>query len=224
MIKKERNITKKFFLQFSLASALFTALLIGSLFLLYFSLNSWQQVDVSPISTAPVQYEIFGNKIEFIEAPVRTFFKPYYLIKGGVLNSPRIDVGLFVDQDDRMCNQSSDGRLLFTVDPSGSGDGQLWDAKTGEMITVLHGHSMDIDELRFSKDGNYILTASAGDRTQRIWHRRRPETWWGLALLWEFWVALGTGLMLAGNIVRDFSYFRNLRQAKSIPIAKINPS
>ena len=215
MSKKEHNVRRSSFLHFSLASAFFTALLIGSLFLLYFNHNSWQQIDVSPISTAPIQYTIYGSTIEFIRAPVRTFFKPCYLIKDGVLNSPRINVVWFEDRYGDMCNQSPDGKLLLTVDPSGSGDGQLWDAKTGSMITVLRGHSKNINELFFSKDGNYILTSSVGDGTQRIWRRRCPEIWWGIVLLWEFWVALGIGLVLAGNIVQDVHYFRKLRQAKS---------
>lgn len=206
---------KFFLLRYSLGSATFAALLIGSLFLFYFNHNSWQQVDVSPIPAAPVQYTIYGSTIEFIRAPIRTFFEPYYLIKGGVLSSPRINVVWFEDRYGDLCNQSPDGKLLLTVDPSGSGDGQLWDAKTGSMITVLHGHSKDINELFFSKDGNYILTSSVGDGTQRIWRRRRPETWWGIALLWEFWVALGIGLMLAGNFVQDVRYFRKLRKTKS---------
>jgi WD40 repeat protein len=45
---------------------------------------------------------------------------------------------------------------------------RVWDAKTGEEITVLSGHALGVFSARFSPNGKRILTGSA-DTTARLW-------------------------------------------------------
>ncbi len=37
-----------------------------------------------------------------------------------------------------------------------------------------------------------------------LWHRRRPEQWWGIAWLWESWAVLAFGMGLAWSVVKDW--------------------
>ena len=37
-----------------------------------------------------------------------------------------------------------------------------------------------------------------------IWHRRRPEYWWGVAWLPEFWLTLAISIGLVWNVWRDW--------------------
>lgn len=53
---------------------------------------------------------------------------------------------------------------------------------------------------RFSPDGESIL---AGSDELTIWHRRRPEDRWGIAWLWEFWLAVALAMSLIWSIARD---------------------
>ena len=61
---------------------------------------------------------------------------------------------------------------------------------------MLKGHSGAVLSAAYSPDGKCIVTASV-DTIARIWDRRRPEYWWGVAWVPEFWltVVLGTGLV-----------------------------
>ena len=40
------------------------------------------------------------------------------------------------------------------------------------------------------------------------WHRRRPERWWGLAWLWEFWATVVLGGALVWSLWRDGRRFK----------------
>ncbi len=51
---------------------------------------------------------------------------------------------------------------------SGYGDVRIYDFHTGKLIKVLQSHTSVIFGLRFSKDGNYLVTASADDSV-KIW-------------------------------------------------------
>ncbi len=43
-----------------------------------------------------------------------------------------------------------------------------------------------------------------------IYRRRRPEWWWGIAWLWEFWLTLAFGLGLAWSLWRDWKGLREI--------------
>jgi WD40 repeat protein len=110
------------------------------------------------------------------------------------------------------------GRLLFNLqDTTGtvscSADGSrllaaliekecfgILDAWSGVLLQRLQtGDSA----AAFSPDGNHLL-ARRGQKVQ-IWSRRRPEYWWGIAWLPEFWIALLSGgalLVIAARRLR----------------------
>jgi WD40 repeat protein/energy-coupling factor transporter ATP-binding protein EcfA2 len=46
---------------------------------------------------------------------------------------------------------------------------KVWDASTGELLSVLEGHETAADGAVFIPDGKYILTYSSGDNATRVW-------------------------------------------------------
>jgi WD40 repeat protein len=55
---------------------------------------------------------------------------------------------------------SPDGRRIVTV--GGDGTTRVWDARTGEELSVLRGQSGLVQSGSFTPDGRHILTASDG--------------------------------------------------------------
>lgn len=60
---------------------------------------------------------------------------------------------------------SNDGKRIIT----GGVSGTLWDAKSGEELVTLHGHSDSISTAMFSPDDQCVLTSS-WDGTIRVWN------------------------------------------------------
>jgi len=54
-----------------------------------------------------------------------------------------------------------------------------------------------------SDDGERILVCSPSDRFAYVWSRRRPEYWWGVAWLWEFWLTVVLAGGFAWSVRRD---------------------
>ena len=67
---------------------------------------------------------------------------------------------------------SKDGSLIV----SGSGDRsvQVWDAKTGEQLRELQGHTRCVHSVAFSPDGNQIVSGS-WDQSVRVWDANTGE-------------------------------------------------
>jgi hypothetical protein len=64
---------------------------------------------------------------------------------------------------------SPDGARLATA--SWDKTARLWDARTGEELLVLKGHTDEVHAVCFSPDGTRLATASA-DNTARLWDAR----------------------------------------------------
>jgi WD40 repeat protein len=61
---------------------------------------------------------------------------------------------------------SGDGRWVAAAD--GQGRVTLWEAATGEPLTVLHGHSSEVNSIAFTADDTRLATCSS-DGVSRIW-------------------------------------------------------
>jgi WD40 repeat protein len=82
---------------------------------------------------------------------------------------------------------SYDGRHLVTGGEKHSVN--IWDAKTGELIETLHGHTGDVYAVAFSRDGRWLATAGE-DTTVRIWDARS----------WQFLRTLRGHVSLVGTL------------------------
>jgi WD40 repeat protein len=102
---------------------------------------------------------------------------------------------------------SPDGKQIVAVDDDSNKVG-LWDAETCESHGIV-GPTLEAHYAKFSPDGQRIATVNLIDETTRLWSRRRPEYWWGIAWLPEFWVAYFTGgallVIAARNLRRRFA-------------------
>jgi len=78
---------------------------------------------------------------------------------------------------------------------------RIRDCETGRELAWLCGHTDLVAAADFSADGDQIATGSL-DGTARLWFPRRPEYWWGIAWLPEFWIALVSGVGLVAMAVR----------------------
>jgi len=82
---------------------------------------------------------------------------------------------------------SPDERTIVTSSPDSTA--RIWDAQDGRQLSVLKGHTADVEYAGFSLDGRRIVTGSK-DKTAKVWVRQRPERWWGIAWLPEFWLTV----------------------------------
>ena len=77
------------------------------------------------------------------------------------------------------------GRRLVTEPKQAT----IWDARDGSMLWKFPEERTTIRYI--SRTGDRIVTYKG-----EIWRRRRPEYWWGIAWLPEFWIALVSGTAL----------------------------
>jgi WD40 repeat protein len=98
---------------------------------------------------------------------------------------------------------SSDGRRILTCCPERPP--RILDAETLELLDELtEPWSPDGQtSASFSRDGRSVAVRSVVVGSLDIWTRRRPEPWWGMACLVEFWIALGAGIALVVSLVRN---------------------
>ena len=96
---------------------------------------------------------------------------------------------------------SPDGRRIVTA--SEDGTARVWDSETGRELDVLKGHIGAVYSAAFSPDGRRIVTASI-DRTARVWRRVRPEWWWGVFWLPQFWAATLLAPAFLWSLRRDY--------------------
>jgi len=78
---------------------------------------------------------------------------------------------------------------------------RIYDSRSGHCLTVIDVPAMDAYEAAFSADGN-VLWVWAHDGLS-VWRRRRPEWWWGVFYLWEFWLTALFAAIFVWSVVRD---------------------
>ena len=96
---------------------------------------------------------------------------------------------------------SPDGRRI--VSASGDRTALVWDVETGRELIALIGHTSRISSVAFSPDGQRIVTASL-DRTARVWRRVRPEWWYGVFWLPQFWAVALLAPVFLWSLRRDY--------------------
>jgi WD40 repeat protein len=94
---------------------------------------------------------------------------------------------------------SQDEAKMLASDPRGALF--LYDARTGERLALLSAQGNTISAFALSPDGTQVLTAQ--DKAAFFWARRRPEYWWGVAWLPEFWLTILFAGGLAWSVRRD---------------------
>ncbi|HEY3322503.1 MAG TPA: hypothetical protein VGP72_18725 [Planctomycetota bacterium] len=78
------------------------------------------------------------------------------------------------------------------------------DSPEGTWLAVLMPHGNKVRwRGAISDDGDWIVTDGEGAEQAYIWHRRRPEYWWGIAWLPEFWLTVVFSVGLVWSVWRD---------------------
>jgi WD40 repeat protein len=96
---------------------------------------------------------------------------------------------------------SQDGRRVLTESLDDETIVRVWDAESGRELAALAKWSDRICFNTFSADGKRIAQSDIFQWAV-IWSRRRPEYWWGIAWLPEFWVSVLSGGALLVVAVR----------------------
>ena len=58
------------------------------------------------------------------------------------------------------------------------------------------------ETVRYSPDGDRMVVAGANGRLQ-VFSKRRPEWWWGIFWLWEFWLTVAFAALFIWSVLRD---------------------
>ncbi len=99
---------------------------------------------------------------------------------------------------------------------------QIWDAASGKRIaSVRHQPGERINGIVLLPDGRGMLTCGLLTKGKEcvgeplsFYRRRRPEWWWGVFYLWEFWLTAAFGWLFIWSVVRD----RRSLSAKPEPV------
>ena len=106
-----------------------------------------------------------------------------------------------------------DTRLVATHVPHAV---RLWDARTGDMLQELdvRGQALMSDLFRhvaytcYSRQGRYIAVVPRYRFPTMLFKNRRPEWWWGIFCLTEFWLASALGAACVWSLIRDVRRLR----------------
>ena len=79
---------------------------------------------------------------------------------------------------------------------------RIWNLPSAVPTTILSDHDGEIACAAFAASGRRFATGGE-DKTVRIYRRRRPEWWWGVFWLWEFWLTVAFAGLFVWSVVRD---------------------
>ena len=102
---------------------------------------------------------------------------------------------------------SPDGKTIVTA--SEDATARVWDSADGRELAALKAHTGLLNCASFSPDGKQIVTASY-DGTVRIWRHTRPEWWWGIFCMLEFWFSAGFAAALVWSLLADRRAFARM--------------
>jgi WD40 repeat protein len=78
---------------------------------------------------------------------------------------------------------------------------RIWDAKTGALLATLSQSSGMRSEFVAPDNNTLVMAGSSG--CVKIWGRRHPEWWWGVAWFPEFWLTALFAGALGWSVWRD---------------------
>jgi hypothetical protein len=93
---------------------------------------------------------------------------------------------------------SQDGRRVATAENALIA---IREAGTGLLLDAVAFAGNNETSLILTKNGDYLF--AEGNHIKQIWHRRRPEYWWGVAWLPEFWLTALFAGALVWSVWRD---------------------
>ena len=96
----------------------------------------------------------------------------------------------FCPDEKRMAATSSEGKML-----------QIWSIPRKQLLWTTHVAD-DAYFGTFSPDGERLVTGGSESRCL-VWRRRRPEWWWGVFWLREFWLTAAFAAIFVWSVVRD---------------------
>jgi len=113
---------------------------------------------------------------------------------GSLLRSLRVGQGI------RALCFSPDGSRFVEAEYTGWAGIRV--AKSGALVQRLDAGKCDVTCVAFSPGGRRLaLGTNLGEVL--LWHRVRPEWWWGVFWLWEFWLAAALAGLFAWSVWRD---------------------
>ncbi|MGD0093164.1 MAG: WD40 repeat domain-containing protein [Planctomycetota bacterium] len=98
---------------------------------------------------------------------------------------------------------SEDGPRVLAVDNSGCGSVHIWDSRTGKHLAQLRSSDSDTYIHDATLSPNCARIAIADRHRLKTFSRRRPEYWWGVAWLPEFWLTAVLALAFAWSVWQD---------------------
>ena len=96
------------------------------------------------------------------------------------------------------------------------GPAQLHNAKTGEGLAVFGAALDDCVAADFNESGTQLIMGSDSGGVAAF-SRRRPEYWWCIAWLWEFWATVVFSVALVWNLWRDARRLNTSWPATDLP-------
>ncbi|MCK6473521.1 MAG: WD40 repeat domain-containing protein [Planctomycetes bacterium] len=88
----------------------------------------------------------------------------------------------------------------------------LVQGRTGKKVFDLSTAEGSVEWLWFSPSVLAVLVLGK-DGTLTMWERRRPEQWWGVAWLPEFWLTVVFALLVLWSLIRDFKTLRRANRS-----------
>lgn len=125
-----------------------------------------------------------------IDSPVSA----YDLNTGALLWRTEIRIAQWSPNGDFAVHRPTDEKH---TDPNCSNSIFIFSGITGRPIQQILSASPGL-HLRFANNRQAFVTYKDNEKTVQLWRLRRPEFWWGVSYLWEFW--------LLGLIVMLFAY------------------
>jgi len=94
---------------------------------------------------------------------------------------------------------SRDGKVVAIADTKHRVE--LWDVEAVLLLQALEAGG-DTECVVFDESRRKLLTGGP-EGTMCLWLRRRPEWWWGVFYLWEFWLTVAFAGVFVWSVVRD---------------------